>query len=141
MAFKAVRNAVQLGRCGELIAEAVFEENFYKCCRVNHEGFDLLMFDDDGESYRVEVKTSSCSAEGAGHRYKFMTSKGSKNKRQITPEDTDLVCFVALDLRRIVVKCVTNVIHKRTTLRASEFDKCEATQIRQALAEVRKRKC
>jgi len=139
--YPQVKRAVTLGRAGELIAESVFEQNFYKTCRVNHEGFDLLIFDDEGESYRVEVKTSSTSCDKAGHRYKFMTAKGSGSKYMYTEKDTDLMVFVALDIRRIVVKCVTNVIRKRTTLRADEFYECEATQIRQAIEEVRKRKC
>lgn len=140
MAYTTVRNAVQLGRIGELIAEAVFEEAGYKCCRVNHEGFDLIIFDDDGQSFRVEVKSASSSAEGRGHRYKFMTSKGSKSKRVINTDDTDLVCFVALPLRRCVIRCVTTVELKRTTLRAEDFDESEAAQIRKALTKVRKRK-
>lgn len=140
MAYKTVRNAVQLGRVGELIAEAVFEENGVKCCRVNHEGFDLLIFDDNGESYRVEVKSASTSQGAGGTRYKFMTSTGSKSKRIINSDDTDLVCFVALPLRRCVIRCVTTVEVKRTTLRATEFDEPEAVQIRKALDKVRKRR-
>lgn len=141
MAYQTVRNAVQLGRIGELIAEAVFEEASYKCCRVNHEGFDLLIFDDDGESYRVEVKSASVPQGESGQRYKFMTSKGSKSKRIINSDDTDLVCFVALPLRRCVIRCVTSVEMKRTTLRTTDFDEPEAVQIRKALDKVRKRKC
>lgn len=142
MAYVTVPNAVQLGRCGELIAEAVFEENLYKTCRVNHEGFDLLIFGHDGgESYRVEVKTASTPQGAGGLRYKFMTSKGSKSKRIINTEDTDLVCYVALPLRRCVIRCVSTVEAKRTTLRTTDFDECEATQIREAIAKVRKRKC
>jgi hypothetical protein len=141
VAYVTVPNAVQLGRIGELIAEAVFEEAGYKCCRVNHEGFDLLIFDDDGESFRVEVKSASTSQGASGQRYKFMTSKGSKSKRVIDSKDTDLVCFVALPLRRCVIRCVTTVELKRTTLRTTDFDEPEAAQIRKALAKVRKRKC
>ena len=133
----AVFSAVQRGKCGELIAEAVFEQNLYKSCRVNQEGFDLIVFD-EGQSFRVEVKTASAVE---GRSYCFMTSKGSKSKKVYTPDDVDLMCFVALDLRRIVVKCVSNVTQKRTRVRPEEFEKCEATQIRKAIAEVRKRKC
>lgn len=140
MAYVTVRNAHQLGRIGELIAEAVFEECGFKCARVTQVGFDLIVFDDEGESYRAEVKACSASERKAGHRYKFMTSMGSKSKRMYTEKDTDLMVFVALDLRRIVVKCVTNVTQKRTTLRAEEFDEPEATQIRRAISEVKKRR-
>lgn len=133
----AVFSAVQRGKCGELIAEAVFEQNLYKSCRVNQEGFDLIIFD-EGEPFRVEVKTAGSLD---GRTYSFMTSKGSKRKTPYSIDDVDLMCFVALDLRRIVVRCVSNVTQKKTRVRPSEFEKCETTQIRKAIAEVRKRKC
>jgi hypothetical protein len=139
MSFPSVTNAHQIGRVGELLAQSVLEQ-YVKTARVNHDGFDLLIFDDQGESYRVEVKSASRSAEDAGHRYKFMTSSGSKSKSAITPDDTDLVCYVALDIRRIVIKCVTSVVNKRTTLKASEFYVQEDLQLGEALDEVRKRR-
>lgn len=140
MAYITVPNAVQRGRIGELIAEAVFEEAGYKCCRVNHEGFDLIIFDDDGQIFRVEVKSASTSQGVNNIRYKFMTSKGSKSKRLVTSDDADIICMVALPLRRCVIRCVTTLEHKRTSLRAEDFDVSEAAQIRKALAEVRKRR-
>ncbi len=140
MGYQTVPNAVQLGRVGELIAEAVFEESGLKCCRVNHEGFDLLIFDDDSNSYRVEVKSASTSQGINNPSYKFMTSKGSKSKRVVNETDTDLICYVSLPLRKCVIKCVTTVEKKRTSIRASEFDQPEIGQIRKALTEVRKRK-
>jgi len=139
MSFPSVTNAHQIGRVGELLAQSVLEQ-YVKTARVNHDGFDLLIFDDQGESYSVEVKSASRSAEDAGHRYKFMTSSGSKSKSAITPDDTDLVCYVALDIRRIVIKCVTSVVNKRTTLKASEFYVQEDLQLGEALDEVRKRR-
>lgn len=139
MSFPPVTNAHQIGRVGELLAQSVLEQ-YVKTARVNHDGFDLLIFDDQGESYRVEVKSASKSAEDAGHRYKFMTSSGSKSKSAITPDDTDLVCYVALDIRRIVIRCATSVVNKRTTLRASEFYVQEDLQLGEALDEVRKRR-
>lgn len=139
MAYITVTNAHQIGRVGELLAQSVLEQ-YVKTARVNHDGFDLLIFDDQGESYRVEVKSASKSAEDAGHRYKFMTSSGSKSKSAITPDDTDLVCYVALDIRRIVIKCATSVVNKRTTLKASEFYVQEDLQLGEALDEVRKRR-
>lgn len=141
MAYIPVPNAVQLGRVGELIAEAIFEFHGYKCARVTQVGFDLIIFDDNGESYRAEVKSASHTERHGGHSYKFMTSKGSKSKHLYTEKDTDLMVFVALDLRQIVVKCVKDVTRKRTTVRTDEFDVPEATQIRKAIAEVRKRRC
>lgn len=132
MAYVRVNNAVELGRCGELIAEAIFEQNGYKCARVNHTGFDLLIFDGN-EAYRVEVKSSSFSERKAGTRYKFMTSKGSGSKRLITSDDCDLICYIALDLRRACIKPVGSLQKKRTTLQAAEFDIDEGMQIAKAI--------
>jgi uncharacterized protein YwqG len=114
MSFSTVRNAVQIGRIGELLAQAVFEENGYKTARVNHEGFDLIIFDDEGENYRVEVKACSVR-DGYNHRYQFMTSRGSKTKRTIS--------------------------RKKTTVKTSEFERQESSMINEALCKVRKRRC
>lgn len=140
MTYQTVPNAVQIGRIGELIAQAVFEENGYKTARVNHEGFDLIIFDDEGDSYRVEVKAAS-SRDHHNRRYSFMTSRGSKTKRMITTDDADLICYVALELRRCVIKCTSTISRKKTTIKCYEFEESESLMIMQALEEVRKRRC
>ena len=140
MAYATVRNAVQIGRIGELLAQAIFEENGYKTARVNHEGFDLIIFDDEGESYRVEVKAAS-ARDGYNRRYSFMTSRGSKTKRMITTKDADLICYVALELRRCVIKCTSTITRKKTNIKAYEFEDSEFAMIAEALTEVRKRRC
>ena len=138
--YKTVRNAVQIGRVGELFAQAVFEENGYKTARVNHEGFDLLVFDDDGLPIKVEVKSSSRAYEKS---YKFATASGSKNKKLLSPDDCDIVVMVAIDLRRGVVRDVMDLKHKRTSLGTGHFldSASEATQIRKAIQKYRSRKC
>ena len=118
MSYQTVPNAVQIGRIGELIAQAVFEENGYKTARVNHEGFDLLVFDDDGLPIRVEVKSASRAYEKS---YKFATASGSKAKKLLSPDDCDIVVMVALDLRRVVVRDVLQLRHKRTSLGTCHF--------------------
>lgn len=137
MTRPVVRNAVQIGRVGELLAQAFFEEN-YKTARVNHEGFDLLVFDDDGEPYRVEVKAAS---QAHAKSYKFATATGSGSKKLLSPSKCDIVALVAIDLRRMVVKDVTELKHKRTSVATSRFlDVPETTQIRKAIARARERK-
>jgi Holliday junction resolvase-like predicted endonuclease len=138
--YPTIRNAVQIGRIGELIAQAVLEENGYKTARVNHVGFDLLMFDDDGLPIKVEVKSSSRAYEKS---YKFATASGSKNKKLLSPNDCDIVIMVALDLRRVVVRDVMELKHKRTSLGTCHFldSGSEATQIRKAVQKYRSRKC
>lgn len=140
MAFSTVRNAVQIGRIGELLAQAVFEENGYKTARVNHEGFDLIIFDDEGENYRVEVKACSV-VDGKNYRYQFMTSRGSKTKRMMTTSDADIICYVALDIRRCVIRCTSTISRKKTTVNTSEFERQESSMINEALCKVRKRRC
>lgn len=140
MTYPTVRNAAQIGRIGELIAEAVFEENGYKAARVNHEGFDLIIFDENNESYRVEVKSAS-KRDKHDRRYGFMTSRGSKTKRMITTDDADLICYVALELRRCVIKCTSTISRKKTTIKSYEFEESESLMIMQALEKVRKRRC
>lgn len=139
MAFTTVPRAVQIGRVGEFLAQAIFEDNSYKTARVNHEGFDLLVFDDAGDAIRVEVKASSRSHSKS---YKFATATGSKAKRLLSADDTDIVVMVAIDLRRIVVRHVSEIVHKRTTVSESSFldDESEGTQIRKAIAKVRELK-
>lgn len=141
MAHTTVMRACQIGRIGELIAQAVFEENGYKTARVNHEGFDLLVFDqEDGLPIRVEVKSASRAYEKS---YKFATASGSKAKKLLSPDDCDIVVMVALDLRRIVVRDVLQLKHKRTSLGTCHFldGGSEAAQIRKAIQKYRSRKC
>jgi hypothetical protein len=136
MAFPTVRGAVALGKAGEHIAMSVFTQYDYRCALANLEGCDIILFDDDGAPLRVEVKAASGPKEG-GQRYQFMTCKGSKNKRMITNEDADLICYVALDIRRICVKPINSVVHKRTTIRLEDFTEPEQRQIRLAIREAR----
>lgn len=140
MVYPVVRNAVQIGKIGELLAQAVLEENGYKTSRVNHEGFDILLFDDDGEAIRVEVKSASRSHQKS---YKFGTSTGSKSKKLLSPNDCDIVILVALDIRRVAVRDVMELKNKRTSLGTCHFldSESEATQIRKAIAKARERKC
>ena len=134
-----VPDAVQIGRVGELLAEAIFEEAGYKCCRVNHTGFDLLVFAED-EPIRLEVKAAS---RAYAKSYKFATATGSKAKKLLSPDDCDIVCMVALDLRRCVVRDVMELKHKRTSLGTAHFldGPSEAAQIRRAIDKYRSRKC
>jgi len=139
MAFKTVRGAVSLGKAGEHIAMASFTQLDYKCALANLEGCDIILFDDDGTPLRVEVKAANLPQEG-GQRYKFMTSKGSKTKRQIGPEDADIIVYCALDIRRIVVRCISSVKAKNTTVRRDDFLVPEQKQIRLAIRDARRRK-
>ena len=134
MSYPTVIDAVTIGRQGELIAEAVFIN--YSPCRVTQIGFDLVIFDNN-TPLRVEVKSASKSIDNAGHRYCFMTSSGSKAKKIISTDQTDLVCLVALDIRRCVIMSAGDIVGRKTTIRAEAFEVDETVQITQAIAKVR----
>ena len=140
MAYITVPNAVQLGRVGELLAMAAFEMSGMKVVLVNQQGFDILAFDEDGASYRVEVKSSSHSFGVEELKYKFMTSAGARSKKALNPDDADIICCVALDAKRMVVRLADDFPNKRTTIKMDEFNEPETLQIQRAITEVRSRR-
>ena len=136
MAYTTVRNAVQIGKSGEFLVCSVLELLGHQTAICNGQGFDLLMFD-DGETYRVEVK--SCKSK-SNQRYKFMTATGSASKKLLSPDDCDLVALVALDEKMIVFRDVMQIKHKKTTVSIEQFDQPEAGQLRKAIASVKARR-
>ena len=137
MAYTTVRNAVQIGKAGEFLVCSVLELLGHQTAICNGQGFDLLMFDDDGETYRVEVKSARTKQS---KRYKFATATGSASKKLLSPDDCDIVALVALDEKMVIFKDVMQVKHKRTTVGVSEFDQPEAGQLRKAIASVKARR-
>lgn len=139
MAWKTVRGAVSIGAAGEHLAMSAFKALEYRCALANLEGTDIILFDDDNRPLKIEVKTATGPRSDTSNTWAFMTSKGSKTKRQITTDDADLICYVALDLRRICVRCTSTVTGKRTTLRREDFLEPEQKQIRLAISKARRR--
>jgi hypothetical protein len=138
MAYTTVRNAAQIGKAGEFLVCSALEMMGYQTAICNGQGFDLLCFSsDDGEAYRIEVK--SCKTK-SNQRYKFMTATGSGSKKLLSPNDCDIVALVALDEKMIIFKDVMQIRHKKTTVNIGEFDQPEAGQLRKAIASVKARK-
>lgn len=137
MAYTTVRNAVQIGKSGEFLVCSVLELLGHQTAICNGQGFDLLMFDDDGETYRVEVKSARTKQS---NRYKFATATGSASKKLLSPDDCDIVALVALDEKMIVFRDVVQIKHKRTTVSIDEFDQPEAGQLRKAISSVKARR-
>lgn len=137
MAYTTVRNAVQIGKSGEFLVCSALELMGHQTAICNGQGFDLLMFDDDGETYRVEVKSARTKQS---NRYKFATSTGSASKKLLSPDDCDIVALVALDEKMICFKDVMQIKHKRTTVSIDQFDQPEAGQLRKAIASVKARR-
>jgi len=134
MAYKTVRNAVQIGKAGEFLVCSALELMGHQTAICNGQGFDVLMFGDDGEAYRVEVKSAKSKV---GNRYKFITSTGSSSKKLLSPDDCDIVALVALDEKMIVFK---DIKHKHTTVSFDEFAQPEAGQLRKAIQSVKARR-
>lgn len=137
MAYTTVRNAVQIGKAGEFLVCSALELMGHQTAICNGQGFDLLMFDDDGETYRVEVKAARTKVN---QRYKFATATGSASKKLLSPENCDIVALVALDEKMIIFKDVMQIKHKRTTVSVGEFDQPEAGQLRKAIQSVKARR-
>jgi peptide subunit release factor 1 (eRF1) len=137
VAYTTVRNAVQIGKAGEFLVCSVLELLGHQTAICNGQGFDLLMFDDDGETYRVEVKAARTKTN---QRYKFATATGSASKKLLSPDDCDIVALVALDEKMVVFRDVMQIKHKRTTVSIDEFDQPEAGQLRKAIASVKARR-
>ena len=137
MAYTTVRNAVQIGKSGEFLVCSALELMGHQTAICNGQGFDLLMFDDDGETYRIEVKAARTKVN---QRYKFATATGSASKKLLSPDDCDIVALVALDEKMICFRDVMQVKHKRTTVSLGEFDQPEAGQLRKAIASVKARR-
>lgn len=137
MAYTTVRNAVQIGKAGEFLVCSVLELLGHQTAICNGQGFDLLMFDDDGETYRVEVKAARTKIN---QRYKFATATGSASKKLLSPNDCDIVALVALDEKMVIFRDVMQVRNKRTTVSIGEFDQPEAGQLRKAIASVKARR-
>ena len=137
MAYTTVRNAVQIGKSGEFLVCSALELMGHQTAICNGQGFDLLMFDDDGATYRVEVKSARTKQS---NRYKFATSTGSASKKLLSPDDCDIVALVALDEKMICFKDVMQIKHKRTTVSIDQFDQPEAGQLRKAIASVKARR-
>ena len=137
MAYTTVRNAVQIGKSGEFLVCSALELMGHQTAICNGQGFDLLMFDDDGETYRVEVKAARTKVN---QRYKFSTASGSGAKKLLSPDDCDIVALVALDEKMIIFRDVMQVRNKRTTVSIREFDQPEAGQLRKAIQSVKARR-
>tara|TARA_R110000765_G_scaffold24122_2_gene60595 strand:+ start:2516 stop:2971 length:456 start_codon:yes stop_codon:yes gene_type:complete len=107
------KSEIQIGRAGELIASGVIEALGYRTVLCQQASFDMLLMRDDGTHYRVEVKTTSKAkgdprkADGSGAtRYSFNTATGSGAKTRLDPTAVDMLCLVALDVRRVYFKPV-----------------------------------
>jgi hypothetical protein len=94
-----MKNEVSIGRAGEFLVASIVETFGYRVVLCQQQGFDMLLIDGN-DYYRCEVKATKGLAKDSSKRYAFTTSTGSKVKKPINPELVDIVCLVAIDLRK-----------------------------------------
>ena len=133
MSWQPVTDAVVIGKAGELLAMCVVEQLGFPTCHNPSQGFDACLFKPDGTPIRLEVKTSRASAESAGLRWKFQTATGSKAKKVISHKNCDIVCLVALDIRRCYFLAARDIINKQTTVYLEKFIDGEAESLERAI--------
>ena len=134
--------AVKKGRAGELLAAGIIEQFGYRSVLCQQQDFDLLVMADCGEMYRCEVKTSSRATIDEVNakckpRYRWATARGSKSKMRLDPDAVDVLCLVALDIRRVYFKPVFQHRTVRINLDiGTMLDNDEALQLGKVLREI-----
>jgi hypothetical protein len=136
------RTAVKTGRAGELLAAGIIEQSGYRAILCQQQDFDLLVMADGGEMYRCEVKTSSRATIDKKNakckpRYRWATARGSRSKMRLDPDAVDVLCLVALDIRRVYFRPVFQHRTVRINLDISTMlDNDEVAQLARVLREI-----
>jgi hypothetical protein len=134
--------AVKKGRAGELLAAGIIEQSGYRAILCQQQDFDLLIMSECGQTYRCEVKTSSRPTIDKQNakckpRYRWSTARGTKAKTRLNPDAVDVLCLVALDIRRVYFKSVFHHRSVRTNLNISTMlDNDELAQLARVLREI-----
>lgn len=136
---------VQTGRAGELMACGVIEALGYRTVLCQQRNFDAMIWVDNN-FYRVEIKTATAPrAHGKSTRYEFGTATGSKTKTPIDPDQTDILCLLALDARKCYfIAACTHRVSRLNLPPVALREGCEAAQLADAIKIVndrRKLKC
>ena len=134
--------AVKKGRAGELLAAGIIEQSGYRAILCQQQDFDLLIMSECGQTYRCEVKTSSRPTIDKQNakckpRYRWSTARGTKAKTRLNPDAVDVLCLVALDIRRVYFISVFHHRSVRTNLNISTMlDNDELAQMQKVLREI-----
>lgn len=143
------KTAVKTGRAGELIAAGVIENLGHRAILCQQQDFDLLIMRDTGQHYRCEIKTSSKPTIDKKNarckpRYRWATARGSKSKMRLDPSAVDVLCLVALDVRRVYFRPVFRHRTVRMNLDiATMLENDELKQLDETLKQIdeRRKKC
>ena len=83
--------------------------------------YDVVIGNDRGKVFRVQVKTSSDKDHDKVERYRFNTTGGSSRRVKYTPKDVDIFAFYIAPLDIFYFIPVHHI--KAQTLRVHPFDK------------------
>lgn len=136
---------ISVGRAGELLACGIIEAMGYRTVLCQQRSFDVLLMDDDVHHYRVEVKTCSTERQDRNRRakrYSFTTATGSGAKTSLNPDAVDILCLVALDIRKVYFMAVADCPAVRTNRTKEVFmENDEAGQLAEVIKRVEELKC
>jgi len=95
------RSQIRIGKIGEHLCAAALLRMGLNADIVNQDGFDILVYIGD-RLIKVQVKSTLeprvINSERDGIYYSFLCTRNSK-KKTLTKKDTDIICFVAIDLK------------------------------------------
>jgi hypothetical protein len=136
-----MKNEMSIGRAGELLAASIVETFGYRTALCQQQGLDMILIDGN-DYYKCEVKATKTLSKDKVKRYAFTTSTGTNPKRPIDHNDVDIICLVALDVRKCWfikankdVKIRTNVGFERMV------NNEEAEQLNRVIEDLRSEKC
>lgn len=134
-----VMREVQIGRAGELMVCGIIESFGYKTILCQQQAFDALIISDD-RFYRLEIK-SSRSPNISRDRYEFTTSIGSRRKMPLSHKNADILCVIALDIRKCYFVAVHNHRSVKLNVRSANMLNCnEPESLAIAMARVDERR-
>ena len=136
-----MRNEVSIGRAGEFLVASIVESFGYRVVLCQQQGFDMLLIDGN-DYYRCEIKATKTLSKDKSKRYAFTTSTGSKVKKPIDPELVDIVCLVAIDLRKcwFVKTSKSGKVSTKVPFDLMAYND-EAEQLNRVIEDLRSEKC
>lgn len=104
---------------------------------------DILTWQDD-EYIRIQVRSSTIrTGDRRKPHYGFHNTFGSKEKHFPKITDYDIVCYVAIELRKCIFKSIQEIDSKKIRVKPEEFKKenIEFLTFEKSLETFRNRRC
>lgn len=93
--------------------------------QIVHMGCTDVVAENDGQLWRIQVKTSQIKQNGTTRGYQFATCKGGK-KEPLSFADCDIVALVSFETEQVMfipVACLRNSITKRVKISTFEDER------------------